>query len=252
MNSKKLYDREFYNYQAESSYRSAKVVVPLLLREVIRPESVVDVGCGVGAWPAVFREHGVERYLGLDGESVDRSMLLIPEERFRVLDLSRPFRLAESFDLAVSLELAEHLPPESAKGFVESITRLAPVILFSAAVPLQGGLHHINEQWPEYWEDLFSRHGFTMLDPLRKLIWQDSRVEWWYRQNIFLYVRNDLIESDPVFRRLAETNIPAGQRLTLIYAPVLEANLGLKGCLKRLPCLLWPAFFRQLKQLFKI
>jgi len=34
----------------------------------------------------------------------------------------------------------------------------------------------------------YAEHGYVRLDPFRKNIWQDSRVAWWYRQNLFLYV----------------------------------------------------------------
>jgi SAM-dependent methyltransferase len=124
-------------------------VVPTVLR-LVQPEPVVDVGCGDGAWLSVFRELGVNHRFGLDGDYVDRRLLQIPQDQFSATDLSLPFRLPCTFDLAVSLEVAEHLPPQSAEDFVDSLTRLAPVVLFSAAIPLQGGTHHLNEQWPDY------------------------------------------------------------------------------------------------------
>ena len=119
-------------------------VVPIVL-DLIRPGSVVDVGCGLGEWLATFQEHGVSDILGIDGDYVDRDMLYIPQQDFKTIDLNRPFTLNRTFDLAVCLEVAEHLEAEHANDFVESLTRLAPIILFSAAIPLQSGTNHVNE-----------------------------------------------------------------------------------------------------------
>jgi hypothetical protein len=101
----------------------------------------------------------------------------------------KPFSLSERFDLAISLEVAEHLPRRSASGFVRSLCQLAPIVLFSAAVPGQGGEHHVNEQWPEYWRQAFANHHFVMFDPFRPLLWHDERVAFYYRQNLFLFIR---------------------------------------------------------------
>jgi hypothetical protein len=161
-------------------------VVPFVL-QVVQPKAVVDVGCGDGTWLAVFREHGVSDILGLDGDYVDRRQLQIPHDQFRVMDLSSPFALPRTFDLAVSLEVAEHLPPECAEGFVGSLARLAPVVLFSAAIPLQGGMHHLNEQWPEFWTTLFQAHDYVAIDCVRGRIWDNVDVEWWYAQNSLVF-----------------------------------------------------------------
>lgn len=184
------YGESFFRFLDAEALRSARRVVPRVL-ELVRPARVVDVGCGQGAWLSVFREHGVEEVLGVDGEWVDPANLLIPRERFRHRDLRRPLELGEGFDLAVSLEVAEHLPPESADGFVEALTRLAPVVLFSAAIPRQGGVGHLNEQWPDYWAERFARHGFVPADVLRSELWDDPEVAWWYAQNALFFVREE-------------------------------------------------------------
>ena len=129
------------------------------------------------------------------------------------------------------LEVAEHLPAKSAPDLIQSLVRLAPVILFSAAVPLQGGLHHVNEQWPTYWRELFQEHHFQMLDLIRKEIWKDPRVKSWYRQNIFLLVRSDLILTRAIFREAENF----ADDLLLIHLDTLERQLGLRSMMKNLP-----------------
>jgi hypothetical protein len=147
------------------------------------------------------------------------------------VDLSQPFQLAEFFDLAICLEVAEHLPKQSAPGFIQSLARLAPVILFSAALPLQGGTHHVNEQWPAYWQDLFEKHGYRMLDLIRKEIWSKPEVQFWYRQNILLFVREDLVAARPSFQKAAALTAD----LILIHREILERQFGLRALLRHLP-----------------
>ena len=185
-----LYGDQFYQTIREGSVRSAAAVVPLVV-DLVHPASVVDVGCGTGAWLAGFQQCGVRQVLGLEFSAIGAHLADIDPSRIRRVDVSRPFHLGRTFDLAMSLEVAEHLPEESAAGFVESLAGLAPVVLFSAAVPGQGGTGHLNEQWPSYWVRHFADHGFTVVDCLRDRIWNDTRIEWWYRQNLLLFVAGE-------------------------------------------------------------
>ncbi len=154
--------------------------------------SAVDFGCGRGTWLKACLENGVETILGLDGDYVDRDRLLIDREQFRAVDLCQPIRLERRFDLALCLEVGEHLPARSARALVESLATAATVVLFSAAIPGQGGTSHVNEQWPYYWERLFNEQGMHKYDVVRPLIWADRSIEWWYRQNIYMYSENAL------------------------------------------------------------
>ena len=120
---------------------------------------------------------------------------------FVVRDLAQPFRLDREFDLAQSLEVAEHLPAARAAGFVADLVAHAPMVLFSAAPPGQGGEHHINEQPGAYWQALFHQHGYVAIDCLRPLLARDARVPAWYRYNLILYARRDTLDSVAPFAR---------------------------------------------------
>ncbi len=159
------------------SLQSAEVVVPLVLA-LTRPRSVIDVGCGRGAWLRAFRNGGVKSIRGIDGDYVDAASLLIPQECFSAVDLNKPFELSGRYDLAVCLEVAEHLPAAMANVLVQQLTAVAPLILFSAAITGQGGTNHVNERPPSYWRELFEAHGFMLFDPIRPTILTDSRIEW--------------------------------------------------------------------------
>lgn len=184
------YDEKFYNTIKNGCLASAEQVVPRVI-DVTRPGTVIDVGCGEGWWLSEFAKWGCE-VTGVDGDYVDRSRLAIPEDRFRPFDLAHT-RLAESkaiegYDLAISLEVAEHLPPGRADTFVQDLCNLSDVVLFSAALPRQGGAGHINEQWPQYWVEKFLDCGFDCSGALRWEFWNNDRVENWYRQNLMLCV----------------------------------------------------------------
>lgn len=191
-----LYTRNFYDSLHEGSRQSAQVIVPIVM-ELLQPKSVLDVGCGTGNWLAVFNEFGVADYLGVDGDYVDLEALQIPADRFIPHDLKEPLALNRTFDLVMSVEVAEHLPHEQAGSFVQSLTRLSSVVLFSAAIPHQGGTGHINEQWLEYWIEIFQRQGFVAVDCLRDKIWDHAQVKPWYAQNLVIFVQEDKLPNYP-------------------------------------------------------
>lgn len=198
-----LYTKDFYKILEDGARCSAKKIIPLVL-ELTQPGSVIDVGYGVGVWLSVFREYGIEDFLGIDGNYIDNEMLLIPAERFLPVDLKKSFAVERQFDLVVSLEVAEHLPAECAHTFVDSLVRLGPIVLFSAAIPFQGGTNHTNEQWQDYWAKFFREKGYVTIDCFRKKIWQDNDIEWWYAQNILLFVKQDYLECCPLLKRAFE------------------------------------------------
>lgn len=206
------YTKTFYEGLRNGVERSASVIVPFVV-DLLHPHSVVDVGCGDGSWLAVFRRLGIEDLLGIDGDYIDNSFLQIPQEYFQAADLSKPLVLSRKFELAVSLEVAEHLPQESAMVFVESLTRLAPAILFSAAIPFQGGNDHVNEQWPDKWAELFKHHDFLPVDFIRKRIWKNDEVEWWYAQNTLLFVRSNFLDTNAALKAEFEATDPGPLRM---------------------------------------
>ncbi len=191
------YDDDFYRYINQGATDSARVVIPALLATLPVPVgSVLDVGCGAGAWLGVWKSLGT-RVVGLDGDYVNREGLLIDQGEFRTADLAEGFVLEQRFDLVQSLEVAEHLPAASAETFVASLCRHADMVLFSAAPPGQGGENHVNEQPYDYWRGLFRRQGFAMYDPVRRAVLHQDEVKAWYRYNTFLYLRE---ESQPALR----------------------------------------------------
>ncbi|MHC4065200.1 MAG: methyltransferase domain-containing protein [Planctomycetota bacterium] len=157
--------------------------------------SCIDVGAGAGAWLAAAHKLGIVDTVAVEGAWVRKIETRIPKEQYVFTDFhDESLDFTRRFDLALCLEVAEHLPPPKAERIVETLARLSDVVLFSAAIPHQGGTHHANEQWPSYWAALFAARGFRCFDVLRWSIWDDERIAYWYRQNVLLYVRRETVE----------------------------------------------------------
>lgn len=182
------YGAAFYSFLDSFAVRSAQRIVPLVAG-ALPVASVADFGCGQGAWLHVWESAGAG-ILGIDGPYVDRTRLLIPTEAFLPADLTASLDLGRRFDLVQSLEVAEHLPRASAGPFIGTLTSHADAVLFSAAVPGQGGEHHVNEQPLEFWRGLFGARGYRAVDLVRPAVRGDVGVQRWYRCNTVLYVND--------------------------------------------------------------
>jgi len=197
MEEAKHYTSNFFEGHGSGAFTSAGIVLPIV-NGFFHPDSVIDIGCGVGNWLKVWnKEIGVEDYFGVEGPYITKDLLQIPAEKVLLTDLKQNLKIDRRFDLAMSLEVAEHLPESSSDHFVDMLTKLSDIILFSASIPGQDGTYHINEQTPEYWALKFSKKGYVVLDCIRDSIWNNNKVEWWYQQNIFVFIKSELLANYP-------------------------------------------------------
>lgn len=171
--------------------QSPGIIVPYLV-DKFKPASVIDIGCGIGTFLHVFKEHGVKNVLGVDGKWVNRKQLYISEEEFLEANLEEPIQVNKTYDLVICLEVAEHLMPSSAETLVDNLTSLGKIIVFSAATEKQGGQNHLNEQPFAYWKEKFQAKGYSVIDFFRPFFWNEERIQWWYKQNMFLVVHNSI------------------------------------------------------------
>lgn len=215
-NDSYVYGADFMAYTDRISHASAAAIIEYLL-PILAPKSVVDFGCAKGTWLSVWKQAGGCEVIGLDGDYVSRSSLRIPEDAFQSRDLRQPLALGRRFDLAQSLEVAEHLPESRAAGFVADLVAHADVVLFAAARPGQGGEHHINEQPYEYWRALFRRYGFVAIDLLRPALVGQHQVSSWYRYNTVLYVARHRLAGMPA--EIIAAQVPEDQPLA-DFAPL--------------------------------
>ena len=188
-----LYDDMFYWENRYGSVLSAKAVLGKIL-PCMDCKSVVDFGCGTGTWLWVAKNYGVSEILGIDGDYVPGNMMMIPAECFCAADLSQKYDAEKRYDLAISMEVAEHLPPESSDIFASNLCGSSDVVLFSAAHPGQGGDGHINEQPIEFWIKKFESHHYRPIN-IKQYFQDNSKIETWYKENVILFVKK-ICDSD--------------------------------------------------------
>lgn len=183
------YDKAFYEKRHRRSSPSARRILSIVREIIPDHRSIVDLGCGVGTWLSVAQELGFERVEGIEGTWATTEFLRIPERSFRTADLEKPVRIEGRFDLAISLEVAEHISENASETFVSSLVGLSDFILFSAAIPGQGGTHHVNERWPSYWVEKFLAWNYEVLDVIRPRVWNEADILVWYKQNTLLFAK---------------------------------------------------------------
>jgi len=221
--------------------KDPEIIIPKIL-EIISPKSVVDIGCGIGTFLNVFNRYGISNLMGLDGHWVDKSLLLknIRANQFREIDLEKEFSLEQKYDLVVSLEVAEHLSKASASNFVKNLVNAGEVILFSAAIPNQGGQNHINEQWLSYWEKLFFKHDYVLHNIMRPILW-NTKCQTCYKQNMVVFTPKDYlfgheikysILKDVVHKELYEFKIGQLEQINNEYKKMLNGTISFKTVCK--------------------
>lgn len=188
--SVRQYTRDFYTARQKLTQDSAEIILDIVFSH-IQPASAIDLGCGTGTWLAQCRQLGARTCQGVDGDWVDADLLEIENEQFVSHDLgTETYRPTQRFDLAICIEVAEHLSPEMGDALVDSLAEASDIVLFSAAIKGQGGTDHINEQPQYYWASRFLARDYFCVDLIRPRIWEDERVNVIYKQNMLLYVKS--------------------------------------------------------------
>jgi SAM-dependent methyltransferase len=244
--------RKYVHTERQHNMTAPNIVAPIvldLLKNVIPPQalirinSAVDFGCGLGTWLRAFKESGVVEALGLDGKWCNTQLLFknIEEHEFRCVDMEQAIKLDKTYDLVVSLEVIEHISEQSADTFVQSLVNAGKIILFSGAVPGQGGFNHINEQWPSYWIEKFKKHRYYFYDIIRSKIWDNVDIDIPYRQNMFIVAHESIkIEKEKDANEMLDIVHP--YFLNLHSKMIDEGHIGVRP--------MWSIFRKFLKYTF--
>lgn len=184
------YSENFYKF-IEETKNDEQIIMPLILQWV-SPVSIVDFGCAEGAWLGeALRQNNDIEILGMDGDYINKERLKIPKECFRAVDLRQNILMEKRYDLAISTEVAEHLEEEFADIFIDNITKASDQVLFSAAIPGQGGTHHVNEQWQSYWVEKFRKRGYFCDYSVRNYFWNELKISSWRKQNLLFFSKKE-------------------------------------------------------------
>lgn len=189
------YNKKFYN---RINQNTADVIIDIFkeVSALTRIENIIDIGCGNGFWLNTIKTHfKYVNILGVDGKWAEKS-LIIDNENFIATDLNKGFEYNGKFDLAITIETAEHLKKENSQDFIDNLCKLSNFVLFSAAIPEQGGVDHINEQWQSYWSEKFKKNKFVGIDFIRPKIWKLEKVPFYLCQNIILYIHEDELQKN--------------------------------------------------------
>lgn len=217
-----MYDFEWHALHGQKTRKSAELILSMI-REVIPFESVLDLGCGDGTWLDISNRLGSSSNKGIDGPWTNLDQLKIPREDVEIRYLDSEIDLGRRFDLAICLEVAEHLPAQSSETIVRNLVRHSDVVLFGAAIPFQGGFRHLNERWQSYWAERFSSHGYGFFDAVRPQIWDRPDVHYWYKQNILLYVNEDNIDATGRIATYLKDNAVPAYPVDLVHPEKYEA-----------------------------
>ena len=202
-----IYNRAFFEGNQQEGVRMAPWFVPLL-QNVFDFHSLIDVGCGTGHYLQYCLNCGIGDVLGLEGSPAAFADLLVDKRYVVMHDLRLPYTVGRRFDLAISVEVAEHIDKLYASNFIKILCDASDTVALTAAKPGQGGTAHVNEQGEEWWVEKFRRfdYGFdsTTTQMLRRGIRQAREagnfVTRWFESNIM------------VFRRRGSELFPSGGR----------------------------------------
>lgn len=226
------FTNEMHRKHRALTMASSSTILPIVI-ETGAVDSVVDLGCGLGIWLHAVKTLGASRVLGIDGDYLDSSQMFIDPHEFRKMDFRHPEPVDGHFDLALSLEVIEHLEEKYSRCYLDLLTSLSDRILFSAAIPGQPGDAHVNARWPGYWIEEFKKRGYTALDFVRPRIWHNESVALCYRQNMLFFIKESVREGDALFRHLPRANC-----LHLVDEGTLEVLLKgpatLRRCVQRM------------------
>jgi hypothetical protein len=171
------------------------------------PQSVIEFGCGKGDLSRAFASMGLSVF-AFDGYA-NPDFYELENITFAKVDFNGTLALKthlaalkRKFDVAICLEVAEHLDPSVSSELIEVITSVSDVVIFSAAVPGQGGDGHINCRSREFWYDQFTKNNFEIADTIRVRLRGKDDVAVWYRLNVIDYVKRNVNVFSPEISQL--------------------------------------------------
>lgn len=187
--SYKRYSADFYSNMRSVSASSYAFLANWIFN-YCSPKSAIDWGAGSGELLMDLHTNHQVQVKALEGDWVREIPTNLPKLHYEFRDLRFPLKLEEKFDIAICLEVAEHLEDEFAQTLIDGICSSSDLVFFSAAVPYQGGTNHVNEKWPIYWAKRFHKAGFVLSYDPREELWDNPEIADYYKQNLLIFERS--------------------------------------------------------------
>ncbi|MHC4215456.1 MAG: methionine biosynthesis protein MetW, partial [Planctomycetota bacterium] len=185
-----IYDHEYYTDTVDKFMIVSCDHIADSIVCTFSPRSAVDLGCGTGLLLLALKEKGVE----CRGFEYSKAGIKICRDRglcVEKLDLEKDGLPADvKADVAISTEVAEHLPEACSDRFVDMLCGIADTIVFTASEPTNTGTDHVNEQPKSYWIEKFDRQGFIYDENLTlnwRADWNCKSVASCYTVNLMLF-----------------------------------------------------------------
>lgn len=236
------YDKEFYKV-VEKLGNDEEIIIPKIV-QWLSPKSVVDFGCGEGIWlREILRQDGKIDILGIDGSYIDQKRLKISKDKFMAADLRQEVMLKRKFDLAISTEVAEHIEEKYTDVFMDNLTKASDQVLFSAAVPGQTGIHHVNEQWQSYWVKKFEDRGYYCDYSVRNYFWNEMKINSWRKQNLMFFSKYktniapdkyliDIVHPEEAIRRQRDFEKSVNDNYLMLLEKYIKLDLAITKLVK--------------------
>lgn len=243
------YDQDWHHHYGLITSQSAHKMIGYL-RNLFNIHSAIEFGCGHAHWLEAAEKLGVSDIRGLDGEWTELDQLRIDQSKFHIVDLEKPVDLKRKFDLAICMEVGEHLHQNASAQFINSICKHADLVLYGAAIPLQGGFKHINEKWQSFWAGHFHAEGYRAFDLMRPVFWSDTGIHYYYRQNALIYISQNAKELIARAERLG-AELQSNPILDIVHPEkYIESadyeSIAFKRLLPVLPRAVWSVLRRRL------
>jgi len=165
---KPMYDANFF--KSLEKYRPIYHFLADIITTHLKPRSVIDWGCGCGYLLEKLLMNGITDIHGIEGSK--EVVPFIPESLIPFINIADVL-LCDSagYDLAISIEVGEHLKEKDSAKFVNNICNSADkYIWWSAAQIGQNGTGHINCRPLSWWEKVFEEVG--LFEPDWELTYQ--------------------------------------------------------------------------------
>jgi len=192
------YDDKYYNWFVKNTKDYIKTTMDWFI-DTYKPKSIIDYGCGIGAYLESGFNKGVERLQGFDinGEILKKYTNPLIGKFITYTDCTEKIN-TDKYECIISIETAEHINPLKSEVFVMNLINSADensLIIFSAAQPEQNGTGHINCQTKEFWIELFNTYGFGVDSQVTKEVsekWKTLKAPKYVYNNLIIFKKDDL------------------------------------------------------------